>query len=282
MRIKITSDSTSDLSPEQLARHGVALLPLYINIGDRCLRDGLEVNPDDIYAHVDAGGDLCSTAAVNVADYVERFSALRREYDAVIHVDISADFSSCYQNAVLAAQQLDNVYVVDSRNLSTGHGHVVLRAAELAESGMEPKEIVQELNDLTARVDASFILSRLDYMKKGGRCSSVVALGANLLKLRPCIEVADGKMRLGRKYRGSFDKCVDQYVRERLADMERVDAGRIFITHSGVSDSAIAAARRAIQDCGDFREIIVTRAGCTISCHCGPGTLGVLFIRKPS
>ena len=252
MKIKITSDSTSDLSPQQLARYDIALIPLYINIGDKCLRDGLEVGPDDVYAHVDAGGELCSTAAVNVADYAERFTALRREYDAVIHVDISADFSSCYQNAVLAAQDLDNVYVVDSRNLSTGHGHVVLRAAELAEQGM----------------------------KKGGRCSSVVALGANLLKLRPCIEVVDGKMQVGKKYRGSFDKCVDQYVRERLADMEHIDTGRIFITHSGVEDSAIEAARRAIQDCGDFREITVTRAGCTISCHCGPGTLGVLFIRK--
>lgn len=280
MKIKITSDSTSDLSPQQLARYDIALIPLYINIGDKCLRDGLEVGPDDVYAHVDAGGELCSTAAVNVADYAERFTALRREYDAVIHVDISADFSSCYQNAVLAAQDLDNVYVVDSRNLSTGHGHVVLRAAELAEQGMDAPAIVDALNALAPKVDASFILSRLDYMKKGGRCSSVVALGANLLKLRPCIEVVDGKMQVGKKYRGSFDKCVDQYVRERLADMEHIDTGRIFITHSGVEDSAIEAARRAIQDCGDFREITVTRAGCTISCHCGPGTLGVLFIRK--
>lgn len=280
MKIKITSDSTCDLSPQQLAQHDIELFPLYINVGGSSLKDGLEVSPDDIYAHVDGGGDLCSTAAVNVADYAARFAALREEYDAVIHVDISADFSSCFQNAVLAAQELDGVYVVDSRNLSTGHGHVVLRAAEMAEQGMDAPAIVDALNALVPKVDASFILSRLDYMRKGGRCSSVVALGANLLKLRPCIEVVDGKMQVGKKYRGSFDKCVDQYVRERLADMDHIETDRIFITHSGVEDSAVEAARRAVCACGSFREIIVTRAGCTVSCHCGPGTLGVLFIRK--
>lgn len=280
MAIKITADSTCDLSAEQLRQHNIDLFPMSITMGSQCLRDGIDVTPDDIYSHVDAGGDICTTSALNIADYTDRFSALSREYDAVIHINISAEFSSCYQNAVLAAQEFDNVYVVDSRNLSTGHGHVVLRAAELAESGMAAEDIVTELNAFTHKVDASFILSRLDYMKKGGRCSSVVALGANLLHLRPCIEVVGGKMQVGRKYRGAYDKCVDQYVRDRLAHPENLDLSRIFITHSGVSDSALEAARRAVEDCAHFQEILVTRAGCTVSSHCGPGTLGVLFIRK--
>ena len=280
MAIKITADSTCDLSAEQLRQHNIDLFPMSITMGERCLRAGIEITPDDIYNHVDAGGDICTTSALNIADYTDRFSALSREYDAVIHINISAEFSSCYQNAVLAAQEFDNVYVVDSRNLSTGHGHVVLRAAELAESGMAAEDIVKELNAFTHKVDASFILSRLDYMKKGGRCSSVVALGANLLHLRPCIEVVGGKMQVGRKYRGAYDKCVDQYVRDRLAHPENLDLSRIFITHSGVSDSALEAARRAVEDCAHFQEILVTRAGCTVSSHCGPGTLGVLFIRK--
>ena len=280
MAIKITADSTCDLSAEQLRQHNIDLFPMSITMGDQCLRDGIEITPDDIYNHVDAGGDICTTSALNIADYTDRFSALSREYDAVIHINISAEFSSCYQNAVLAAQEFDNVYVVDSRNLSTGHGHVVLRAAELAESGMAAENIVKELNAFTHKVDASFILSRLDYMKKGGRCSSVVALGANLLHLRPCIEVVGGKMQVGKKYRGAYDKCVDQYVRDRLAHPENLDLSRIFITHSGVSDSALEAARRAVEDCAHFQEILVTRAGCTVSSHCGPGTLGVLFIRK--
>ena len=267
MNIKITSDSTCDLSAEQLQQHNIQLLPLCISMGDKLLRDGVEITPDDIYAHVDAGGDICTTSALNFTDYSDCFTPLSQEYDAVIHINISAEFSSCYQNAVLASQEFDNVYVVDSRNLSTGHGHVVLRAAELAESGMDVKDIVAELNNFTAKVDASFILSRLDYMKKGGRCSSVVALGANLLHLRPCIEVVNGKMQVGKKYRGSFEKCVDQYIRD-------------FITHSGVADSALETARRAVEDCASFQEILVTRAGCTVSSHCGPGTLGILFLHK--
>ena len=174
MAIKITSDSTCDLSAEQLKLHNIELFPLCISMGNQCLRDGLEITPDDIYAHVDAGGDICTTSALNPADYADRFAALSKEYDAVIHINISAEFSSCFQNAVLASQDFDNIYVVDSRNLSTGHGHVVLRAAELAESGMSAEDIVKDLNVFTSKVDASFILSRLDYMKKGGRCSSVV------------------------------------------------------------------------------------------------------------
>lgn len=280
MNIKITTDSTCDLSPEQLKAHNIELFPMCISMGNQCLRDGIEITPDDIYAHVDAGGDICTTSALNIADYADRFSVLSKEYDAVIHLNISAEFSSCYQNAVLAAQDFDNVYVVDSRNLSTGHGHVVLRAAELAESGMSPQDIVDALNAFTPKVDASFILSRLDYIKKGGRCSSVVALGANLLHLRPCIEVVGGKMQVGKKYRGAFDKCVDQYVRDCLAHPETIEMSRIFITHSGVAESSLAAARKAVEECGNFQEILVTRAGCTVSSHCGPGTIGVLFIRK--
>ena len=280
MNIKITSDSTCDLSAEQLQQHNIQLLPLCISMGDKLLRDGVEITPDDIYAHVDAGGDICTTSALNFTDYSDCFTPLSQEYDAVIHINISAEFSSCYQNAVLASQEFDNVYVVDSRNLSTGHGHVVLRAAELAESGTDVKDIVAELNNFTAKVDASSILSRLDYMKKGGRCSSVVALGANLLHLRPCIEVVNGKMQVGKKYRGSFEKCVDQYIRDRLAHPENLDLSRIFITHSGVSDGALETARRAVEDCASFQEILVTRAGCTVSSHCGPGTLGILFLHK--
>ena len=198
----------------------------------------------------------------------------------MLHIDISADFSCCYQNARLAAAEYDNVYVVDSRNLSTGHGLVVLEAARLAESGMAPAEIVRRLNELTARVRASFILDRLDYMKKGGRCSSVAVLGANLLRLRPCIQVKDGKMGVEKKYRGSFEKCVRDYITDRLAGRNDLDLRRVFITHSGVSREVEQLAVETVRSLQPFEEICVTRAGCTVSSHCGPGTLGVLFIEK--
>ena len=280
MTYQIISDSTCDLSPEQIRKYNIKLMALYVHLGDKDYRDGVDIHPDDIYAHVAAGGDLAATAAVNLADYVQVFSEYARRVDFVLHIDISSDFSCCYQNARLAAADYDNVYVVDSRNLSTGHGLVVLEAVRLAESGMPPEQIVEALNRLTARVRASFILDRLDYMKKGGRCSAVAMLGANLLRLRPCIQVKDGKMGVEKKYRGSFEKCVRDYITDRLAGRTDLDLRRVFITHSGVSSEIEALAVQTVRSLQPFEEVCVTRAGCTVSSHCGPGTLGVLFIEK--
>lgn len=280
MRYQITSDSTCDLSPEQLEQYNIRLLPLYVSMDGKTLRDGVDVKPDDIYAHVSAGGSLPQTAAVNLADYVRAFTELSKKNDFVIHVCISLDFSCCYQNAKLAAADFDNVYVVDSRNLSTGHGLVVLEAERMAREGMAPDDIVAALHDLTGRVEASFILDRLDYMKKGGRCSAVTLLGANLLRLRPCIEVRDGKMGVGKKYRGNFDKCVCEYITDKIGNRSDLELRRVFITHSGVSEETVQKAVETVQKLQPFEEICVTRAGCTVSSHCGPGTLGVLYIRK--
>mgnify|MGYP002618880476 CR=1 FL=1 len=280
MRYQITSDSTCDLSPEQLEQYNIRLLPLYVSMDGKTLRDGVDVKPDDIYAHVSAGGSLPQTAAVNLADYVRAFTELSKKNDFVIHVCISLDFSCCYQNASLAAAEYPNVYIVDSRNLSTGHGLVVLEAERCAREGMEPQEIVSYLQVLTEQVDASFILSRLEYMKKGGRCSSVAVLGANLLRLRPAIEVTDGKMHVCKKYRGTFEACVKAYIADRLQGKEDLNLRRVFITHSGVPDEIIALAKSCIAKYQTFDEVCVTRAGCTVSSHCGPGTIGILFIRK--
>ena len=280
MRYQITSDSTCDLSPELLQRYNIRLLPLYVNMDGKTLRDGVDVRPDDIYAHVSAGGGLPKTAAVNLADYVRMFTELSAQNDFVIHICISLDFSCCYQNAKLAAADFDNVYVVDSRNLSTGHGLVVLEAERMARAGMAPDEIVAALQELTGRVEASFILDRLDYMKMGGRCSAVTLLGANLLKLRPCIEVKDGKMGVGKKYRGSFEKCLVQYITDKIGARSDLELRRVFITHSGLPEEMVQKAVETVQKLQPFDEICVTRAGCTVSSHCGPGTIGVLYIRK--
>ena len=280
MNIRITSDSTCDLSPDYLKAHRVEILPLYTMKGGETFRDGVDIHPQDIFDHVAAGGDLCSTAANNVSDYQEMFTRLLQECDAIIHIDISADFSSCYQNACVAASELQNVYVVDSRNLSSGHGHIVCEAVKMAEEGkLSPQEIVDRLNELTSRVEASFLLDRLDYMVKGGRCSMVVALGANLLHLKPCIEVIEGKMKVVKKYRGSYEKCILNYVRDRLQNRDGLVYERIFITHTPVEDGIVDKVRATIQECARFTDIIETEAGCTVSCHCGPGTLGILFIR---
>lgn len=280
MNFKITSDSTCDLPVEILARESITLLPLYVNLGDKTMQDGVDVFPDDIYAHVAQGGSLPTTAAVNLADYVRAFSELSRRHEFVVHVCISQEFSSCYQNACLAAAEYENVYVVDSRGLSTGQGLVVLEAARLAKEGVTPDKIVSFLKELTGRIDASFVLSQLDYLKKGGRCSSVAALGANLLKLRPCIEVKDGKMSVGKKYRGSFETVIRAYLTERLADRSDIDLSRVVIAHSGLPEETLALAKKLVLEYQSFEDVITTRAGCTISCHCGPGTLGIFFIRR--
>lgn len=280
MTYQILSDSTCDLSPEQVEKYHLRLLPLYVQFGGNTFRDGVDVHPDDLYAHVSAGGDLAATAALNVSDYVQIFSEYADKVDFVLHINISSDFSCCNQNARLAAAEFQNVYVVDSRNLSTGHGLVVLEAVRLAESGMAPEQIVETLNDLTGRVRASFILDQLEYMKKGGRCSSIAVLGANLLRLRPCIQVLDGKMGVEKKYRGSFEKCLVDYIKDRLSGRDDLDLRRVFITHSGLSEATIQLAEQTVRSLQPFEEVCITRAGCTISSHCGPGTIGVLFLEK--
>ena len=280
MKIKILSDSTCDLSPEQLKAHNIDLARLTIVKGGQPFVDGDTIVPADIFAHVAAGGDLCSTTAYNVGEYQELFSKFADQYDGIIHITIGSGFSSCYQNACLAAEDFPNVRVIDSKNLSTGQGHVVLEACRLAEQCEDLDEIAEKLNALVPRVEASFLLDQLKYMVKGGRCSSAAALGANLLNLKPCIEVRDGKMSVVKKYRGNYAKCLATYVKDRLADREDIVRNELFLTYTPVSEDCLSAVKEAIDAYGNFETVYETTAGCTVSCHCGPGTLGVLFVRK--
>ena len=279
MNIKILSDSTCDLSPEQLKEHDITLSRLTVIKNGEQFTDCETIFPADIFAHVAAGGDLCSTTAYNVDEYQKLFAKYAGEYDGVIHISLGSGFSSSYQNACLAAEEFDNVRVIDSMNLSTGQGLVVLKACELAESGMDLDEIVKELHAFTKRVEASFVLDQLAYMVKGGRCSSAAALGANLLNLKPCIEVRDGKMVVVKKYRGNLTKCLVSYTKDRLLDRDDLDYGTVFVTNTPVADEARNAVLEIV-NAQPFRNVYKTDAGCTVSCHCGPGTLGVLFVRK--
>lgn len=280
MNIKIISDSTCDLSPELLQKYDIDIVPLIVMKDSDEFLDGVTITPADIFAHVAAGGDLCSTAARGVAVFQEAFAKYAGKYDGVVHVNISSEFSSSYQNACIAAGDFDNVRVIDSRNLSSGQGLVVLKACELAQTATDLDTLKAELDEFTSRVEASFVIDRLDYMVKGGRCSSVAALGANLLGLKPCIEVKDGKMSVVKKYRGHIEKCISSYVRDRLADREGLENGTIFITHTDISPDSVNAAWDGVRQYGSFENVYETTAGCTVSCHCGPGTLGILFVRS--
>ena len=242
--------------------------------------DGVTITPAEIFAHVAAGGNLCSTTAMNMDEYMQWFRKYTEDYDGVLHINIGAGFSSSYQNACLAAEEFDNVRVIDSQNLSTGQGLVVLKACELAKTCQSLDELHDQVQAFTEKVEVSFLLDQLGYMVKGGRCSSAAALGANLLNLKPCIEVRQGKMGVVKKYRGNYAKCLANYVKDRIADRDDLDSGTLFVTRTPVTDACLEAVKTAVDTYADFENIYWTEAGCTVSCHCGPGTLGVLFVRK--
>lgn len=280
MKIKITSDSTCDLSKELVEKYDIAIIPLTVVKKDESFKDGVDIVPADIFAHVAGGGDLCSTAALSVGEYNDVFAQYANDYDGVLHINISSAFSCSYQNACLAAEEFENVRVVDSKNLSTGQGLVVLKACELAKTCNSIDELKEQLDAFTDKVEASFLLDQLKYMVKGGRCSSAAALGANLLNLKPCIEVKNGKMAVVKKYRGNYAKCLASYVKDRLCDREDLDRGTLFVTRTPVTEECEKAVADAVDAYANFENIYWTEAGCTVSCHCGPGTLGVLFVRK--
>ncbi len=283
MRIRISADSTCDLSPELIKQYDVAITPLYIRLGDRDLKDSIEVTRDDIYSYVERTKEIPKTAAVNVGDYVDFFTKVKEEgYDGVVHFTISAEMSSCYQNACLAAQGFENVYIVDSRTLSTGIGHLVLDACILRDEGKSAKEIYEILEERKKKLDVSFVLDTLRYLALGGRCNSLLAFGANLLNLKPSIQVnpVSGKMGVDKKYRCSFERAVVRYVNDKLEDKDSLDLRRIFITDSGVNDEIYESVKAAVLKNAPFQEIIHTRAGCTVSSHCGPNCIGILFYRK--
>lgn len=280
MKFKVTTESTCDLSQVQIDTNNIGIVHLIIVKDGKEYQDAITITTQDIFDHVAAGGELCTTAAVNIADYRNEFSKYADDYDGVIHISIGSGFSSCYQNACLAAAEFDNVRVIDSCNLSSGQGLLVMKACELAHSYEDIDKICKELCQFVPKIETSFLLNRLDYMVKGGRCSTATALGANLLNLKPCIEVKNGKMVVVKKYRGNYNKCLTNYVKDRLANRDDLDRSTLFITHTPVSDSAYQAVVDMIAQQPPFADVYETNAGCTVSCHCGPGTLGILFARK--
>ena len=278
--IKIISDSTADLPKELIEKYDIEVLPLLVTLGENSYKDGIEICAQDIFKYYEDNKILPKTSAVSVAEYTDAFSRwVEKGYD-VIHFCISSTMSACYQNACIAAVELGHVWSIDSANLSSGIGLQVLLAAELAQKGESAEVIAREVNEAKSRVDASFILNQLEFLHKGGRCSGVAALGANLLKLKPCIEVCEGSMKVGKKYRGAYEKCALEYVRDRLEGNDNIDTRRIFLTWTGLDEKLIKEIHKEIKKYHKFDEIIVNEAGSTITGHCGPGTFGVLYYRK--
>ena len=279
MKIRITADSTCDLSPELVRKYDIGIAPLSVIIDGECFHDGVDVTPRDIFRAVEAGKSV-RTAAVNTYEYREFFTEQLKTCDQIVHVCISSEFSTCYNDAMEAARQTGNVFVVDSRNLSTGSGLLVLEGAEMAGNGLEGEKIAERLRERTALVDASFTVRSIDYLRRGGRCSGLEALGAKLLHIRPSIVVRDGKMHPGEKYRGRYEHYLKHYIADTLADDSNIDFNRVFVTHSPSEEGLVRFAIDTVKSYGLFKEVLETMAGCTVCTHCGPDTLGILFMRK--
>lgn len=275
-QIRITADSVCDLSPEIIAEYNFAIMPLMVGLGEKYYEDSVNIDPVDIYKYVAESKKLPKTSARTFSDYKDFFQKVTENGDTVIHFSLSASMSSSYQNACIAAEEIDGqVYVIDSRNLSTGIGLMMIDAYNFAKEGKIAEEIVQLINDNRDNIRTSFVVDSLDYLRMGGRCSAVAALGANMLRLHPCIAVKDGKMGVGNKLRGPMSRVILQYVTEQLK-LPNIRTDKIFLTHADCDEQVIAAVRAEIEKIG-FDRIYQTRAGATINSHCGQGSLGVLF-----
>lgn len=278
-KVIIASDSTTDLTPELIEKYNIKVLPLGVNLGDKLYTDGVDINPDMIYAHYEQTGELPKTSAINTVQAVEFFKEHTADGSAMVFFTISSEMSCTYANARLAAEEFENVYVVDTRSLSTGGGLLVLAAADMAKGGMGAEEIARECAKLTDKIVASFVVDDLTFLHKGGRCSALAAIGANLVHIKPCIGVSGGKMSVVKKYRGSFGAVLKKYTAELLEE-GCADLSRVLVTHAGCDEELIEQCVRQVKDALPFEDVIVARAGCTISSHCGKNTLGILFMRR--
>ena len=281
--IKIISDSTCDLTKDILEKYDISILPLHVILGDKDLLDGVTITPDEIYAWADENKTTPKTSAPSIEDAFNLFKPYIDNGDSIIYFSISKEMSTSINVINLAADELeatDRIFVIDSANLSTGVGHLVLEAAIMAKEGMEAHAIVEKIEELKPKVRASFVVDTLTYLHRGGRCSSVAALAGGVLKLHPKIVVEDGKMNATKKYRGKMESVILSYATDMEEDVRNAKADRVFITHSGCSEEIIQSVYSYLEGLNIFKEIIVTRAGSVISSHCGYGTLGVLFISK--
>ena len=279
--VRIYADSTNDLSEEYIRDNDIRIIPLYITLGDRTGKDGVDITADEIFKWADENKDVPSTAAFSPADVAEVLQEAKDAGDDVVFVGISGDFSAVCQAVRIAADDMeygDHIAVIDSRNLSTGIGLVIMETVRLRDEGADINTISEKLQEIIPKVRASFVIDTLEYLHRGGRCSSVAKVFAGTLKIKPKIVVENGRMKVSRKYRGNLQAVLLKYANDMEEDLKRADPRNVYITHSGVDSAIVDEVRAYLESLGHFENIIETRAGGIISCHCGPGTLGVFFV----
>ncbi len=283
-KIKITADSTCDLTPDILRKLDIKTIPLHVIYGDKSYDDGIDITPKDIMDRYAQTKELPKTAAVSTWEYIELFETyVRNGYD-VIHLNIGSAISSSHNNCLTAARELGHVYPVDTQNLSAGTGILGYRVRELIDdTAMSAANIADEIRCLVPNVHMSFVLDNLTFLREGGRCSAIAAFGANLLGLKPCVVVDNtngASMSVGKKYRGKLKKVLDEYVKDTLAQYDNIDTERIFIVRTDVPEDITSGVYDTINNLGIFKEIHTAHAGSTITGHCGAGTLGIVFMTR--
>ena len=275
----ITADTTFELTPQQVEQLGIVPIVSYVSLGEEMLNDYPDINASDVFAYVKKSGKLPQTAAANPGDYEEVFRRLREQDSRpIIHIAKSSGTSSCYENALIAAREVDNVYVVDSENISGGQGILTLHAAQSEITDLEA--FLADLESFKKRIDTSFVIETLEFLHKGGRCSGLAALGANLLKLRPEIVMEEGKMSPGKKYRGSYEKCLQTFMEERLQDPERYEDAFIWVCHTLEDPALLERMLEGIRAKNYFKDIVCSSVCSAVATHCGPNTFGLILVRK--
>lgn len=280
MNYVVTSDSTCDLTAEQIAEYGIVLRPLTVVLGGKEYSDNVDINVDRVLAYVDNGGDLPKTAATSIEEYKDFFAPFVNEGKKVIHFNISSNLSSCNQNANNAAKELGNVFVVDSEQLSTGQGLLVLKACQMLKEGKTIEETFEAVNNLKRKVQTSFVVDRLDFLHKGGRCSLAQFIGAKLLKLHPHLSMVEGSLKVKKKYQGNMRRALDSYVNDLANEYTSYDKSICFVTHCKGDAEYVDLVYSKVKELFEFENIVVSEAGTTISSHCGKNTIGVLFITE--
>lgn len=281
-KIILSADSTCDLNDELIQYYGVKHYPYTILLEDKTYKDNIDITPTDIFQIYAKNKVLPKTSAINVSEYYSYFKPwVDRGYE-IIHINLGGVLTSSYNNCQIVANELGGIYPIDSQNLSTGSGLLVLKAVDMIKKGLPTKEIVENLYEHREKIHMSFILDTLEFLYAGGRCSKISSLGANLLKIKPVINVDNhsGAMSLGNKYRGQLEKVIVKYIKDKLSSHDNINDERMFIVHSGMNDEIIQLAKDTVLKYIDFKKIHITIASCTISSHCGPNTLGIAFETK--
>lgn len=276
--VAITADSPIDLTPELAEQFNIAIIPLYVTLADKTYRDGIDIVPEDIFKRYEAEKIIPRTSSIPIPDYIDFFRSFTDKGIAVVHFSLSSEISSTHQNALIAAEELEDVYIFDSLNLSTGIALLAEKACKMRDNHVEAEKIFEAVNALRGRICQSFVLDKLEFLRKGGRCSALTALGANMLSIHPSIEVRAGKLELAKKYRGKIETIQLHFIDDQLNKHNDVNLETVFICHSGIPDVQLNAIRSLVTQNLDFKEIIVTKAGCTISTHCGPDCLGFAYL----